>query len=593
MDSLVMWVVMSYVNCHQKQVIHHILLQDWRNLRVAWTMPQDAGGTFLTRHCAAMTWFPHELIDDVTCCILHSCVSKLGNTGYKGPSHSRTAQKTHSLWVIFLEQVETKWNNVLWSDLEFFFQVRSEDWNDAAFTGQRIRWTQDSPNGPCIEVNQDWAIDELEEIRVEWNTEEELHCTPSMHTVYRSQPGQINWPNSRIQFQCCHKLSRCASMAASRTIGDVKSLSTIWRDSQWSFNTGHSLDHWDYLDFLMPSYNDDGPSQKGMTVFLAESRERSSRDGMAYGSLIDYERHEIKKPVISTTMEELYSFMKCFGSCQFLHGLWMDISSEVANINMRTDAKNLVTTARMIHLPEQKETIHTVSMLRKEACSGSIQDLAHIPTQNCLADCLTKATAKADNLITAVQTKKCLMLTFTLISEPRWNTRSSCQPGVKHFLHTREKEDFFLNTLKISLAPVPQEQLFQVMFVGTQQTKEQKELKTRESKGQDATKITAPAESCIQFLWPAMSMTALTRMAKNIPNRSTIEDFTEEIDEAGFVRQYNFCHLLMRMLCLCLALMNLSHSVAPPSCSLVTMAILIPQWVVNSDSLLPEEDRLR
>ena len=30
------------------------------------------------------------------------------------------------------------------------------------------------------------------------------------------------------------------------------------------------------------------------------------------------------------------------------------ISGEVANIHMRTDAKNLVTTARTIHLPEQK-----------------------------------------------------------------------------------------------------------------------------------------------------------------------------------------------------------------------------------------------
>ena len=41
-----------------------------------------------------------------------------------------------------------------------------------------------------------------------------------------------------------------------------------------------------------------------------------------------------------------------------------------------------------------------ISMLRKEACSGSIRDLAHTPTQNCLGDCLTKASAKADNLIT-------------------------------------------------------------------------------------------------------------------------------------------------------------------------------------------------
>ena len=78
------------------------------------------------------------------------------------------------------------------------------------------------------------------------------------------------------------------------------------------------------------------------------------------------------------------------------------------NIHMRSDAKNLVTTTRTIHLPEQKEIIHMISMLRKEACSGSTHDLAHIPTQNCLADCLTKASAKADNLITAVQARKLL-----------------------------------------------------------------------------------------------------------------------------------------------------------------------------------------
>ena len=38
--------------------------------------------------------------------------------------------------------------------------------------------------------------------------------------------------------------------------------------------------------------NDDGSSQRGMTVFLAESRERSSREGMSHGSLIDNESED-------------------------------------------------------------------------------------------------------------------------------------------------------------------------------------------------------------------------------------------------------------------------------------------------------------
>ena len=89
---------------------------------------------------------------------------------------------------------------------------------------------------------------------------------------------------------------------------------------------------------------------------------------MTYGSLIDLESQKIKKTVLSTTVAELYSFMTCFGSCQFLCGLWMDFSSEVANIHMRTDVKNVVTTARTVHLLEQEET-NMISMLRKEFVS--------------------------------------------------------------------------------------------------------------------------------------------------------------------------------------------------------------------------------
>ena len=65
---------------------------------------------------------------------------------------------------------------------------------------------------------------------------------------------------------------------------------------------------------------------------------------------------------------------------------------------MRTDANNLVTTASTTHLPEQKGTIHMISMLRQESCSGSISDLAHVRTEFCLSDCLTKQSARPDSL---------------------------------------------------------------------------------------------------------------------------------------------------------------------------------------------------
>ena len=57
--------------------------------------------------------------------------------------------------------------------------------------------------------------------------------------------------------------------------------------------------------------------------------------------------------------------------------------------------------------------------------------------------------------------------------------------------------------------------------------------------------------------------------------------------------QHDFLYLPIRMLCLCLALMNLLLSVALPSTSFVTMAVSIPHCVVKSNRLSLVDDRLR
>ena len=50
----------------------------------------------------------------------------------------------------------------------------------------------------------------------------------------------------------------------------------------------------------------------------------------------------------------------------------MDMTGCCAEIHMRTDANNLVTTASTTHLPDQKETVHMIQNLRQEACSGNM-----------------------------------------------------------------------------------------------------------------------------------------------------------------------------------------------------------------------------
>ena len=45
-----------------------------------------------------------------------------------------------------------------------------------------------------------------------------------------------------------------------------------------------------------------------------------------------------------------------------------------------------------------------IQMLRKESSSGNIDDLAHVRTDHCLADCLTKNSAKPEALMKSVAT---------------------------------------------------------------------------------------------------------------------------------------------------------------------------------------------
>ena len=122
-----------------------------------------------------------------------------------------------------------------------------------------------------------------------------------------------------------------------------------------------------------------------------------------------------------------------------------------------------------------------ISMFRKEASSGSIHDLAHFPTQNCLADCLTKSSVEANNLITAMKKGSLLEVdvhpNFRTFMEHKAFLSAWCRTS----MHKREKNVFFLNALKISLSPAPREGPFHVMFVKT----------SMDSESQDATNLTS------------------------------------------------------------------------------------------------------
>ena len=233
--------------------------------------------------------------------------------------------------------------------------------------------------GTSINVHQNVAIDELQEITFDKHLKDDTPLTPQMHTAYRSVPGQINWLQSRAHFHIGYQFSRCASKASSPTIEDVRAINkTVRTIKSIPFSMRFWPLHGKTRTDASNRNNEDKSSQRARVIFLAEERDLRQGSSNSRGSLVDYETHKITATTMSTTVAELHGLMRCYGSALFLRGLWSDITGEVADVHIRTDANNLVTTASTTHQPEQKETMHLIQMLRKESNSGQMHDLAHV-----------------------------------------------------------------------------------------------------------------------------------------------------------------------------------------------------------------------
>ena len=223
-------------------------------------------------------------------------------------------------------------------------QVGSEDKNDCLLVGQRIQWKQDDKHGWYINVHQNVAINELQEITFDKHLKDDTPLTPQMHTAYRSVLGQINWLQSRTQFHIGYQFSRCASKASSPTIEGVCAINKTVRTIK---SIPLSMRFWPLrgktriVGYPDASYrnNEDRSSQRAHVIFLAEQRDLRQGSSNSRGSLVDYETHKITAATMSTTVAELHGQMRCYGSALFLRGLWSDITGEIANDALDPDVE--------------------------------------------------------------------------------------------------------------------------------------------------------------------------------------------------------------------------------------------------------------
>ena len=108
--------------------------------------------------------------------------------------------------------------------------------------------------------------------------------------------------------------------------------------------------------------NSDGSSHRGQCIFFCQpcSKERDTK-----GLLRFYGSHKIIRTVLSTTVAD--AFAKCYGSA-FYRGLWMDMTAQLIEVHLGTDANNLVMTAAVLpqHACQNQRNNPLIQMLRQE-----------------------------------------------------------------------------------------------------------------------------------------------------------------------------------------------------------------------------------
>ena len=87
----------------------------------------------------------------------------------------------------------------------------------------------------------------------------------------------------------------------------------------------------------------------------------------------------------------------------WIRGFWTETSGARVTYDLRTDAYNLITTARTTN-PEQRETIHMIAMMRHDSQQGAWDDFNHMPTQHVLADCFTKTSGDPKQILWCIHT---------------------------------------------------------------------------------------------------------------------------------------------------------------------------------------------
>ena len=162
------------------------------------------------------------------------------------------------------------------SSIQKDVQMGSEDTNGVLFVGQRVCWKTEGSNS-FIQVDQERCIAEPVEIKLDKGLPDTEFCSTALRSQHQSVLGQVNWLQSRTQYQACYRFSRCASASAGPIKAGVRALNKLVRSI---IAEPYVLQYWPLKGSLrLVGYPDapyrnnvDNNSQRGQAAFWQKKR---------------------------------------------------------------------------------------------------------------------------------------------------------------------------------------------------------------------------------------------------------------------------------------------------------------------------------
>ena len=243
----------------------------------------------------------------------------------------------------------------------------------------------------------------LQEIPIEANRRTDDTANGKEASLLRTVSGQLNWLSAQGRPDLAFSSCQLACSIKSALVGDLKQANKLIRRAKGIeynllFRSLGDPNYWEVVCYADASWGNlpDGGSQGGYLMFLV------GEDGTA--NLVSWQSRRIKRVARSTIAAETLSSVEAFEASTLIASQIQEIFNFKAKIPITvvTDNESLANAVRTTTSVEEKRLRIDISALREALNRGELAGVKWVPTEDQLADCMTKQGAKIDKLLTVI-----------------------------------------------------------------------------------------------------------------------------------------------------------------------------------------------